>query len=622
MSPLIARIRHLRLNLDSALSIILVVAALLAIMALASRISTPWQVGRYGGDLGAYFTVGRGILNGLVPYRDLFETKPPGIFLLAALSLRLTGGDNLYLAAHLVAVVGVPLALLAFAIRESRGRSRLRRLNLCLFAWVTGAALALYTFQRGEGYQTEDIGAFFAVLYLLFVCWERERLSASRTVLASLCLLGALGMKEPFVLAILGAALLVAEGWPFFVRAFLVPAMIAIVAGTVLLAALGYLGPYLHIYLPEILTGRLRSDRTYMLPDSGGQKFAAYSPLWLRALGVGEFVQNLGHASPVPLLAPLLAFLFAANPVCKSPRLSWRWALAALIVTGLSLYGLHQVFLFLQLLEALHFRLPLSDAFFRQLCLRNGLLAAACLAGCVILLVRQRSLCYRVLTALAAVSCLALAVGAGGDYFPQHHLFAVPGYVAVLFVVIRAVAREPAGAIRWLWVFSATLCLPLVFWHLDNDTSTNREPLAVRQQERAREEVVARQLDALLAACRWDRYFLLEERNNPLPYLYPATRHSPFEYGYRQKRAIGDHANPQFRQKILDDLANASVIVTHLADPNQIENPTERAVIHDNFRSQSPPCAEGFLPLADARIQLLFRTGESGSATATLPLSR
>src|SRR2546422_741744 len=43
-------------------------------------------------DAYLYFTVGRGILNGLLPYKDLFETKPPGMFLLSALSLWITNG--------------------------------------------------------------------------------------------------------------------------------------------------------------------------------------------------------------------------------------------------------------------------------------------------------------------------------------------------------------------------------------------------------------------------------------------------------------------------------------------------------------------------------------------------
>ena len=46
----------------------------------------------YSVDDPLYWAVGRGILNGLKPYIDLFENKPPGIFWLSALSMKLTGG--------------------------------------------------------------------------------------------------------------------------------------------------------------------------------------------------------------------------------------------------------------------------------------------------------------------------------------------------------------------------------------------------------------------------------------------------------------------------------------------------------------------------------------------------
>src|SRR5262249_53570701 len=42
-------------------------------------------------DVLIYLTIGKGMLNGLHVYRDLFESKPPGIFLLSAISLRLGG---------------------------------------------------------------------------------------------------------------------------------------------------------------------------------------------------------------------------------------------------------------------------------------------------------------------------------------------------------------------------------------------------------------------------------------------------------------------------------------------------------------------------------------------------
>ena len=70
--------------------------------------------GAIDGD-GLIFTIiGRGMLNGLTLYIDLFETKPPGVFLLMALSLLMTGGERL---ASLIDVAGfIAMALIPMAV--------------------------------------------------------------------------------------------------------------------------------------------------------------------------------------------------------------------------------------------------------------------------------------------------------------------------------------------------------------------------------------------------------------------------------------------------------------------------------------------------------------------------
>src|SRR3989338_10892941 len=64
-------------------------------------------------DAYIFMTVGRGILNGLRPYTDLFESKPVGVFLLNALSFRLTGGIFLL---HIIVGLGTIALPIACAI--------------------------------------------------------------------------------------------------------------------------------------------------------------------------------------------------------------------------------------------------------------------------------------------------------------------------------------------------------------------------------------------------------------------------------------------------------------------------------------------------------------------------
>jgi hypothetical protein len=75
----------------------------------------------YNVDTPLYWTIGHGILKGLVPYRDLYETKPPGIFLVSALSYLVTGGGALTHATHILSLVFVALAPLVFARRLLAG---------------------------------------------------------------------------------------------------------------------------------------------------------------------------------------------------------------------------------------------------------------------------------------------------------------------------------------------------------------------------------------------------------------------------------------------------------------------------------------------------------------------
>src|SRR4051794_16159625 len=72
------------------------------------------------GDAMTYMAAGRGLLNGLIPYQDLFETKPPGMFFIAALSIATTGGEQLAWILQLVIFAATPLLIVALASRETR----------------------------------------------------------------------------------------------------------------------------------------------------------------------------------------------------------------------------------------------------------------------------------------------------------------------------------------------------------------------------------------------------------------------------------------------------------------------------------------------------------------------
>ena len=102
-------------------------------------------------DVLIYLTVGRGILNGLRPYVDLFESKPPGIFYLSSISL-LFGGTFFMRVLQAGNLLCLPFGLVLFTWKK-------RDWMGVLIAFLFGALLALRAEEVAGGLQTEIFGS-------------------------------------------------------------------------------------------------------------------------------------------------------------------------------------------------------------------------------------------------------------------------------------------------------------------------------------------------------------------------------------------------------------------------------------------------------------------------------
>ncbi len=122
---------------------------------------------RYGPDQAMFHYVAREWLSGRLPYRDVFDVKPPGIFVLEAVLLALFGESQLVLrVASLFAVVATG-SLAAHAL----GARRSGELGLGAFlaaAWHFGA------FDFYHSAQTEVFQSFFLVAGLAAARGERS----------------------------------------------------------------------------------------------------------------------------------------------------------------------------------------------------------------------------------------------------------------------------------------------------------------------------------------------------------------------------------------------------------------------------------------------------------------
>lgn len=207
-------------------------------------------------DASVYWAMGRGILNGLTPYKDLFDNKPPGIYLIAALSLLLSGGRTLGCFLQASVFVGITLIpTLYVGLRLLRHKRTVPAVVLLLSTYVFFGFLAQFTATRSGEFQTESFGAFFGILYAIVIA-HKESFTLRHTLVASLFLLCSIGIKEPFILPLAAVALLFAATPSMFTRAFIIPITIAAIVGSSFMLVVGWLGPYISIYLQEMLSVR------------------------------------------------------------------------------------------------------------------------------------------------------------------------------------------------------------------------------------------------------------------------------------------------------------------------------------------------------------------------------
>ena len=512
-------------------------------------------------DVLIYMAVARGILNGLTPYVDLFETKPPGIFLILAGSLWLTGGVMLAKVFHLLSLLGIGVLTVlpvwsAPALRQDSvqapgcsGESVHERWMMRGIAVVFAMLLVLYTAAMAGELQVETFGAFFgiaAVMYFAshpswqsFLCHgevlcseakkpqihtqKRLHLRVTQLLLTSLLLLLAIGTKEPFFLTTFAAALLLMPLRELTVR-FGIPLLIAGVLGAVALMLLGWLIPYITIYLPHIAN--------FHVP--------AHGSLLARSLSVHKVMQNLWDFSPFFLLVIAGLWVVVATFYLLSSRRS-------------SIYW-----------------------------------------GCV--------------RPIAAFLLTIFAISVGGDFYAHHFVFAVPVYVSLFwkylsfdtfFYFPRVTLSDLPEAdcievrhggnkktLRMTLPISVVLLLTTLF-HA-------RTPFQERlEQWRHGEEVyrdTAALVDSALDQCGWDRYLHLVRKGGG---IFAYTEHSPTGPVFTQYTRFMGFENSPFVEPFKDVILNVPLIVFEDLETTHAKE-VVRNYIRGQFSERPPECAQGF----------------------------
>ncbi|MDR2554511.1 MAG: hypothetical protein LBC64_03690 [Fibromonadaceae bacterium] len=197
----------------------------------------------WNADTTIYYAVGRGIVNGIAPWSGLFEIKPPGIFLVSAISFKFFDSSvfvNYFQAFVLILTAAIPIVAY-FLLSAYRSTSKLA------FSLLAGLLLALYSAECAGEVQTESFGAAFACIAVLAMAVlnfeKRKKLWIS---LATVGILGACGFKEPFLFPLFGVSLILCKDIKEWAWRFALPLAIAVLLGFVILLICGWLDGFLH----------------------------------------------------------------------------------------------------------------------------------------------------------------------------------------------------------------------------------------------------------------------------------------------------------------------------------------------------------------------------------------
>lgn len=551
---------------------------LVAVLVAAHQL---WRVlalevaGAINADGVVYLIVGRGLLNGLIPYADLFESKPPGMFLLSVLSLVATGDDRGALLLQVGVLIALPALLAVFAWHELRARAdSVHRRTVIAIATLVGMLLALVVEERCGGFQTESFGAFFASLYLLHVMVRPNASAKSAIAVNAGLLLATVGLKEPFLLTMLAGLLLVVRDTKHFREVFLIPLVVAIACGAAVLGTLGYLGPYLTIYLPAMLDARISAD--------------VLEPLWIRGFAVGRVLAGLAKFSLGPLFGWLFAILWLTAPLLKTHRREISTLFLALVGSCVAYFCLVETGVLLTVLHAVTI-LPMSfhhAAGF--MALRLSIYILLLLLTIVLLRWEQRrGLMLPTLLGCAALYLTSVAIGVA-NYLSWHWGFAVPVLFALVLLLVRDASQQP----RWpipLVVTGILSCIMALTYqpsphHLGELESWRRNDSSAVTRP------VSRRFDELLDHCHIATYFSLDAEIE-----LADSRHSPLGPIF----VMRDHTNylppdhPLLQQTYANIRSHAQLIVvesgSHLDDLH--------LDLKSKFTSDAPACAQEFLPL-------------------------
>ena len=292
-----------RLKPSTKVLLLMIALAAAFVFALAfKRIASNEIHHAYNWDSPLYWTVGRGILNGFTPYSDLYENKPLGVFLISAISFRLTDDTII---CNIVSFFSVFFISILPAISLWGDRKRINtadapviRYFVCIVTVLTvGCLFAVYCEKRAGSFQAEAIGAAFSILFICLVKQQNEMMTVRKRIFLILCsalsICCAVMLKEPFLLVSVFGALLFVDSIKDLFRSIILPCAIGGLLFILILAVSDAFVPYFSVYIKQLFSARLAENTS----------------VFFESLNVLRLFKDIRKISII-LLAMILLFIF------------------------------------------------------------------------------------------------------------------------------------------------------------------------------------------------------------------------------------------------------------------------------------------------------------------------
>jgi len=223
-------------------------------------------------DTPVYWTIGRGIMNGLMPYKDLFDIKGPGIFFVTFFSFLTSGGTWIGNLINFICLLLVGLAPVGALLLYAK-KNGLKSINPLAYptALIFGSLLMIYSGDLAGQIQTESFGAGFACVYLMIIAtmnFEKTTWKSPSIWIAAFFLMLSVAIKEPFLIVCFAGALVFSNSIKTLWKSFFLPFLFAAGAGILFMLVTGMFFPYINNYILYIFSKHVDNygsiwDRTF-----------------------------------------------------------------------------------------------------------------------------------------------------------------------------------------------------------------------------------------------------------------------------------------------------------------------------------------------------------------------